>query len=1225
MITVVIVKNAFEPENGREVHRIEYRKETVVNDYIKSFTAVFSDMQPIEGDDYVISLNSYQTSGNVLVKDNDFIVISPVVAKGSGKNPFVLVAAIALSVVSMGIGANVAGVGFTGALSGASGWAAIGGYLAAAATMYIGGMLIQRVFGTVAETNDSSSSNPTYNWGAITTTSGQNNSISNFYGTVRTGGQTIGKYLSTVDDKQYLNWLIAVGEGPLEISDIRINENPVANYSNVTIETRPGTYDQEVIQNFNDTISTKSLGYEILADQYRTDIVTGSATQGIIVYTECSNGLYYANDDGGLDTAWVKIVIEYALIGTSNWIRIGEYKLSGNKSSAIRNQFRIDNLSPGEYQIRCIVTGRSHDISSSRAQTRIWWTSVAGIVYDDFAYPGISLVAIKALATDQLSGSPNVTMMVNRANVYVWNPTTQLYETHDATNPAWAAYDFVHQCHYIKNVSTGKYEYLVKGAKADIMLYDRFAEWASYCDKFNLKVNIEMNSPGEMILLCNSFIGSIGRGKVELFGTKYGPTWDGPKDPVQMFGNGNIIAGTFERTFTKTSDRANAVEITFTNKEKDYQRDTVTVYSDHYDMDEYDNKTQINYDGITDPAQAIREGKFQMACNDSMNNGAKWTSDIQAIACTIGDVVYVASDIPKWGCSGHIIAVTDNIITVNRLMDDYDSAKHYRFAYRDIATDTRFEVNIAAIVVNADDMKVTLAYVPEIAPSIGDIFDIAETSKGIKKMVIKSITRAQDFTRQLEGLYYDENIFLEKYDIPEIDYTSSRKNVAQNVIKLTGSNTLWTSADGIKKSKLYISWAMPDNAGFTRFAIYLSSDKCVSWKEYGSSTSMDAQIDVDYGYDYYVRILTIYGVSVSSGVILYIPIGTDAIPPDITGIDSELMASGIRRYHWTFEYPEPNDIAGFRMKYIQGSIVNWEAGIPVQEGLITSQPYETQTIRQGIHSVMIKAVDNAGNESKNFAYCILDMGDLIQQNVLDTTDFGENNWASVKTNGEKHIDDGSIYPPNTTLMWSKDSDAMWNTPDSNMWDANFQQYSVLASMVCQASGQFWIDYEIEGPAIVYYRKVGMGSFWNNNPNGYFWTGDNDAIWDDSNDMWKQWSDRLIVKAGEHLEIKIVALNNSSEKTIIKKLIAYIDVPDRTEHFENITVPVAGLSLPVNTPHYYTTSVRIDAVQSNASGIIMLPKIVSRNPCVIQLLDTGGNAVSGTIDCTWQGYQKEEIT
>jgi hypothetical protein len=78
-------------------------------------------------------------------------------------------------------------------------------------------------------------------------------------------------------------------------------------------------------------------------------------------------------------------------------------------------------------------------------------------------------------------------------------------------------------------------------------------------------------------------------------------------------------------------------------------------------------------------------------------------------------------------------------------------------------------------------------------------------------------------------------------------------------------------------------------------------------------------------------------------------------------------------------------------------------------------------------------------------------------------------------------------------------------------------------------------------------------------------------------------------------------------------------------FSEVLVPTAGLTLPITTPHYYTTAVRIDAVQGDNSGIVLLPKIISRNPCIIKLVDSAGIPASATIDVTWQGYQQEVLS
>ena len=160
----------------------------------------------------------------------------------------------------------------------------------------------------------------------------------------------------------------------------------------------------------------------------------------------------------------------------------------------------------------------------------------------------------------------------------------------------------------------------------------------------------------------------------------------------------------------------------------------------------------------------------------------------------------------------------------------------------------------------------------------------------------------------------------------------------------------------------------------------------------------------------------------------------------------------------------------------------------------------------------------------------------------------------------------------------------------------------MGEFVAPASGQLWLTTEITGPAIVYYRQLIKGNT--------------------AEELWKQWSDKVLVQAGATIQIKIVAKNSSIQETIVKSLHAYIDVPDRQEHFEDLYVPAAGTELPITTPNYMTTAVRIDAVRG--SGVVRYPKILSRTPCRIALLNEDGNQVAGTVDITWQGFVNETV-
>ncbi len=199
---------------------------------------------------------------------------------------------------------------------------------------------------------------------------------------------------------------------------------------------------------------------------------------------------------------------------------------------------------------------------------------------------------------------------------------------------------------------------------------------------------------------------------------------------------------------------------------------------------------------------------------------------------------------------------------------------------------------------------------------------------------------------------------------------------------------------------------------------------------------------------------------------------------------------------------------------------------------------------------------------------------------------------------------------------------MWSTKDSKMWDSSFVAYEATGEFIVPASGQFWLTTDIEGPAIVYYRQIMASPVWMDAKDGVaFWQSET-LVWDETADLWKQWSDKVEVRAGAIIQIRIVAKNSSLEETIIKCVHAYIDVPDRQEHFEDLVVPVGGVELPITTPNYETTAVHIDSVQSG--NIQRFPKIISRTPCKIALLDANGNQVAGTVDITWQGFVNETI-
>ena len=924
--------------------------------------------------------------------------------------------------------------------------------------------------------------------------------------------------------------------------------------------------------------------------------------------------VYKTDDDGNYIEKWTYSMTldEYKkkVIASHN----GDGVIRQKKTDAFYRVYDVYGLEPAQYEVRVRCTHK--DDTSTRTANKIQWVGITQIVYDDFRYPGKALLGLKALATDQLSGSdPQLTCLISRSLVWVWNPDTKAYEQKPAANPAWAAYDILHQCRKLTSVD-GKDSFVVTGIPYENIDYDAFNAWAYMCDANNIDFNYLYDSAMKLYDALQ-YPCRVGYGAIVLIGTKVSCIFDAASEPVQLFIVANIKKDSFSNEYQSTDDRANCIEVSFMNKDKNYERDVLAVYADSYnESDTPQQPTQIELMGCTDVNQAYRYGAYKLRSNKYEIRTASFEAFADAIACQIGDVILVQEDIMDWGVGGRIVAIDGNVVTIDQPADNLSDVT--TMLIRSNSTDKLSYYNISSIAGN----EVTLASAPSDAEP-GCIYVIGHKGHEAKKFRVLSISASHsDETRIIQAIeYYPELYDMDVTNLPEIERYDNTVEPPKNLILSTEK---YCEADSTITNLVHATWINPRTLNPVVMEISNDGENWMYEKKFVSGETQ-CTLNVLSMKTYYVRLCAVNDVGIKSEYCTnnILTNGTDALPPDVKTINVEKMASGLRRYWWDFDYPYPNDIKGFRIKYTQGSELNWDAGIPVQEGLIVTQPYETQTVRQGTHAVMIKAVDNSGNESNNFAYCILDLGDLLEQNVLVENDFKADTWEALTSNTGKIMQDGYIHAVNDVYMWPTATGYRWSSADDFAWESNFKQYEVLTRMTAPASGQFWLEYDIDGPAIVYYRKALSTPYWRKiDYNRPFWQKDsaNSTAYPIANDLWKQYSDRLYVNKGDWIEIKIVALNNTSQETVIKSLKAFIDVPDRNEHFEDLNVPAEGITLPIVTPNYKTVVCHLDAIQDSGTAVGI--KILSRTPCVIQLIDVKGNAVSGVADISWQGYEDD---
>lgn len=877
MVNVIIVKNPFKPEQ-HETQYMPFKKGKPVSHYHKA---------PGE---WVYSINGHKVTADTPVNDDDYIVAMP---KIEGKF-FGVLLSIGMAVFTGGIA--------SGAIFGIQSliWRTV---LSMAIGM-IGNAVISKLTAPKVDRSNSEQST-TYGWGGTKTVTGQGYPLAVTYGRMKSAGMLLSRHVISDGEKQYLNLLYCAGEGELsKIEDIRINSNPISNYKDVQVDIRLGTNDQTVIPNFNDNFADQGLNYE-LKNEWSVQQVQGDACDAIELTIGFPNGLYYSNDSGGMDKTSVTVDAEIRKVGTQEWQSL---PLSNNKglsshvkkeprrwffvdrdnkkiansnytgyireatNSAFYRVFRFDNLEKAKYEVRMRCSAK--DGTSLRHVNKVYWTQLTQIIYDDFVHPGKALIGIKALATSQLSGSdPDVSWIQEHSKVWVFNPYTNQYEEKPADNPAWAAYDLLHICRKIGS------EYVVFGQPYGRIDYDAFNAWAEKCTLNKFTFNYIFDT-ATRLWDALKYPEAVGRGKVIPAGTRFTCVSDYQSSPVQLFTVANIKYGSFTEEFQGVEARANSIELSFINKDKDYERDVIPVYGDTYDeSNSLTNPAQIELMGCTSLEQAYRHGKHYLRCNKYEVRTVTFEAFTDAIACTVGDIILVQHDVPEWGEGGRVVAVNGQSITLDKEVTT-QPGKQYQLLVRNNTTDAVTTYNV----VNVSGANVI---VQENIPVQRDcIYAFGEISKAAKPFRVLAITEGHsEMTRKIQCMeYYPELYAADDGHIPTINYANHSASDIQDI----GLVSDVYGANGIMYSRIAVTWQLPRDGKVTNVVVNFRNTKSDTWTYVGnfpSSANGTAITDVLLGANYEVRVQAINDLGqLTTGVTKSINIPKMQAPEDVQNL-----------------------------------------------------------------------------------------------------------------------------------------------------------------------------------------------------------------------------------------------------------------------------------------------------------------------------------------------------
>lgn len=1005
---------------------------------------------------------------HVAVQDGDKIAICP-------RQEGAVAAAVAGYIASAIAGATVSSMAAAAAVGIGTAMAYGAAYLA---TMFVMGygmsMLAGAIMGSGSETGASDyETNTTYGWGILEQTSNEGVYIPRYYGTNKVAGHTINKFvkIAEIDDTEALYMLNALCDHELDsITDILINENPAEYYKECSTYTRLGTLNDELIEGFDELVTQNDIGSKITQE---TPVIyeTKGQCQKIDLILSAPSGLYYTNSDGGLDIRTATYTIKYRVTGESAWTTFVENQAwAGETTSGIKRLVSINDLALNLYDVYLIRTNDPE--TSYRGRSDIYLASVQEILKEELTYPGLAKYAIKVLATDQLAGSvPATTCLATLDTVQVFNNSTWVAKS--SKNPAWICYDLLVQ-HKIP---------------VSRILYDEFLEWAEFCDtnvaasgepeekRIEINIVVQGGNVWEQV----QKIANMGRAVIIRRNTKYGVFIDRQDDTVShLFTMGNIVENTFSMQYLPKKDRATAVEIEYTDPDRDYTRQIVTVFSDTYieDTSTQQQKATVSFEASFSQAQAVRDGVYRINSNRYLVRVVTFDAFIDSFACVVGDIFefqhesvnYLASDIGGViKDAGNGAGGTNPYVTLDKPVQ-LESGYVYKIKVR-LSDDTLVEKTIDTDSISDfsepfQTLPVTLVWTS--LPGSDDIYAFGRASTYLKKYRITSVTKKDELTRTIIGLEYIEEIYTDNDGfVIEEQVWENRK---QEATQVKADEFLVYSADGGYISNVNVTWHRAYSLVSNTWAIWME-DQTAGTAARKMGTSSDCQYTITSGliightYKIYIT-LDSQGLIETDYNTTTITILGKLAPPDDVATFSGVYNTLTRSVNFTWGAVSDLDLSYYEIR--QGDA--WETGTKVAISVDNAASIFILEPTVATITYWIKAVDTSGIGSENASSCEVAINTNSSTDVSVPDSLSLTSTISTNSNG--------VSVANLVAAWGANAEAL----DS------FSHYKILLLDVDANQSAEWVTTENQytwtasvatqyGAAVCSVDKDGNDSAW----------------------------------------------------------------------------------------------------------------------------------------------------
>lgn len=675
---------------------------------------------------------------------------------------------------------------FTGGMA-AAGWTAFG--LSAATTAALTGMVLSLAvnalipppspnFGGAAASGDAPG-----RWNALTGSSNQ----ANPYGAIPLvlgeaklfPPHAAAPYSEVLGDTTYQRLMFDLGHdygGPddttvyMEVDEIKIGETAISEFTEVEYEITkvPTLYTADV----NEVAISAALN---VADEPIS--ITRTTDAGIdeisldIVFPQ---GLFGYDDQGTTIKAYANFTVEFAESGTGVWVdastvtgvrcagvsNIGAYS-KGKEPFAIGYAWPVVNNPAIAYDVR--VTRNSTNWGTAASGSRIGdaqWTVLRSITNTNPSNTGTVKLVMRIKSSEQLNGVLQTLSCRVRQKTPVYDPETETWGAPELTNnTAWVYAWLLRSC---PSLSTH-----VADNRIDL---DGIVAFADFCTANSFEVRGVVDSRTTARQLLDDVL-SCSMGALTMRDGKYGVLFDdGNTLPSMVFTPLDSRNFRGSRVFTRIPD---ALKVRFKNPAADWEIDEIIVLNDGFSHDGVDARGNPSSDPepevfetlelrmCCDAHQAWALGRFHFAQAKFRSTVYEWETDIANFACTRGDCVHVAHDVPEWGAGAGLV--------VSLVAGGEGGAAATLTLDEAVATvsGTSYSVRIrlndgSSVTAGATphSVETTTFYLDALPAGVntGDVAVIGETNNETAKLLLTGVKPGADFSATLSAVAYSPEV-----------------------------------------------------------------------------------------------------------------------------------------------------------------------------------------------------------------------------------------------------------------------------------------------------------------------------------------------------------------------------------------------------------------------------------------------------------------------------------